>query len=53
MKIVAIIQARMGSTRFPGKVLETICGKAMITHVIERTKEAKRISQKRQGYRIS
>ena len=45
MKIVAIIQARMGSTRFPGKVLETICGKAMITHVIERTKEAKRISQ--------
>ena len=45
MKIVAIIQARMGSTRFPGKVLKPICGKTMIFHVISRIKEAKRIHE--------
>jgi 3-deoxy-manno-octulosonate cytidylyltransferase (CMP-KDO synthetase) len=33
MKIVAIIPARMGSSRFPGKPLAKILGKSMIEHV--------------------
>jgi spore coat polysaccharide biosynthesis protein SpsF len=39
-KIVAIIQARMGSSRLPGKVLVDIAGKPMIEHVIQRTQRA-------------
>jgi len=37
MKIVAIIPARMGSTRFPGKPLSPILGLPMIEHVYRRT----------------
>ena len=37
MKIVAVIPARMGSTRFPGKPLAPILGRAMIEHVYRRT----------------
>jgi len=36
MNIVAVIPARMGSTRFPGKPLALICGKPMIQHVYEK-----------------
>jgi len=35
MNILAIIPARMGSSRFPGKPLATILGKPMIGHVYE------------------
>lgn len=41
MKIAAIIQARMASTRLPGKVLMKIAGKPMLWHVVERIKTAK------------
>lgn len=37
--IVAIIQARTGSTRLPKKVLMDISGKPMLWHVIERVKK--------------
>ncbi len=36
MKVVAIIQARMGSTRFPGKVLKDIEGETMLARVVNR-----------------
>jgi spore coat polysaccharide biosynthesis protein SpsF len=39
-KIVAIIQARVGSTRLPRKVLKNIVGKPMLWHVIDRVKRA-------------
>lgn len=39
MKTVAIIQARMGSTRFPGKVLADLCGKPVLKHVIDRVRQ--------------
>lgn len=38
MKIVAGIQARMGSTRFPGKSMADLCGKPVVGHVIDRAK---------------
>ncbi|MDA8228544.1 MAG: glycosyltransferase family protein [Desulfitobacterium hafniense] len=39
-KVVAIIQARMGSSRLPGKVLMNICGKSVLHHIIDRVKQA-------------
>jgi 3-deoxy-manno-octulosonate cytidylyltransferase (CMP-KDO synthetase) len=39
MNIIAIIPARMGSSRFPGKPLAKILGKPMIGHVYERVKK--------------
>ncbi|MFN7971371.1 MAG: 3-deoxy-manno-octulosonate cytidylyltransferase [Acidobacteriota bacterium] len=38
MRIIGIIPARYGSTRFPGKPLAAILGKPMIAHVVERTR---------------
>jgi len=40
-KIIAIIQARMGSTRLPGKVLEDLAGEPMLARVVSRTRRAK------------
>lgn len=45
LKKVAIIQARMGSTRLPGKVLMKIQGKTILEHIIERLKKSKLIDQ--------
>jgi spore coat polysaccharide biosynthesis protein SpsF len=45
MNIVAIIQARMTSTRLPGKVLLGIAGQPMLAHVVERTRLAHTIDQ--------
>lgn len=44
-KIIALIPARMGSTRFPGKPLAEILGKPMIQRVYEQAKKARRISE--------
>jgi len=39
MNILALIPARMGSSRFPGKPLAKILGKPMIGHVYDRVKQ--------------
>ena len=40
---VAIIQARMGSTRLPGKVLLPLLGEPMLTRVMRRTSRARQL----------
>jgi 3-deoxy-manno-octulosonate cytidylyltransferase (CMP-KDO synthetase) len=40
MKIIALIPARMGSSRFPGKPMVKILGKPMIGHVYERVSQS-------------
>ena len=45
MKIVAVIQARMGSTRLPGKVLMNIGGATCLARVAARLSRAQRIDQ--------
>ena len=42
-KIIGIVPARWGSSRFPGKPLHMICGKPLIQHVWERCQETKRL----------
>jgi len=44
-KVVAIIQARMTSTRLPGKVLADLAGRPLLEHVIARTAQARCIDQ--------
>ena len=43
MRVVAIIQARSGSTRLPGKVLADVHGKALLRRVIERVKAIRNV----------
>lgn len=45
MKVVAILQARMGSTRLPGKVLANLGGSPMLARVISRVLEAPDIDE--------
>jgi spore coat polysaccharide biosynthesis protein SpsF len=45
MRVVAIIQARMGSTRLPGKVLRPLAGRPMVQHVIDRARRAPGIAE--------
>jgi glutamate-1-semialdehyde 2,1-aminomutase len=45
MKIVAIVQARMGSSRFPNKIMAPISGKPMIEHLLERLARSKQLDE--------
>ncbi len=45
MRTVAIIQARMGSTRLPGKVLMDISGKSMLKWVVTRARLARMLDE--------
>lgn len=44
MKIIAIIQARLGSTRLPGKVLLDLEGRTVLEHVFRRVKSSKLVT---------
>jgi spore coat polysaccharide biosynthesis protein SpsF len=42
-KVVAVIQARMSSSRLPGKVMMEIAGVPMLSHVVDRVQKAETI----------
>ncbi len=43
--IAAIVQARMGSTRLPRKVLKKVVGKPLLEHIVERLKRSKKLEK--------
>jgi spore coat polysaccharide biosynthesis protein SpsF len=45
MRTGAVVQARMGSTRLPGKVLLDLCGKPVIDHVVERLRQCRGLDE--------
>lgn len=45
MKVVGIVQARMASSRLPGKVLLPVLGKPLIAHELERLMRAKTLNE--------
>jgi 3-deoxy-manno-octulosonate cytidylyltransferase (CMP-KDO synthetase) len=42
---VAIIPARFGSTRFPGKIIASATGKPLVQHVVDRTRRSRSLSE--------
>jgi len=43
--IVAIIQARMGSSRFPNKVMKEVLNKPLIAYLLDRVSQAKKVDK--------
>lgn len=44
-KIVATIEARMTSSRLPGKILKAVCGKPLLEHLVDRVRQSKWIDE--------
>lgn len=45
LKIAAVVQARLGSTRLPGKILKELSNKPMLWHIVNRLSHSKRIDK--------
>ena len=45
IRIVAVIQARMGSTRLPGKVLKPIAGQPLLWHIVHRLRACRLLEE--------
>lgn len=45
MKASAIIQARVGSTRLPGKVMKLLSGRPVLWHVVNRVSKARFVKE--------
>lgn len=46
VEVSVFIQARMGSTRLPGKVLMELAGKPVLEHIVARLRQSKSIEQR-------
>jgi spore coat polysaccharide biosynthesis protein SpsF (cytidylyltransferase family) len=44
-KVTALIQARLGSTRLPGKTLMTIAGESLLGHLVKRVKASRYVNE--------
>jgi spore coat polysaccharide biosynthesis protein SpsF len=45
VKVAAVVQARMSSTRFPGKMLHWVSGRPLIEYVLDRVRSSREIDQ--------
>ena len=45
MQAVAIVQARMGSSRLPNKVMMPLCGKPVLWHIFSRVMRSKKVDK--------
>jgi len=45
MKVTATIQARMGSSRLPGKIMRQICGRPTLALIVERIRQSRLIDE--------
>ena len=42
-RVIASIEARMGSSRFPGKVLAPVCGQPALTRLLQRLRRCRNV----------
>ncbi len=45
VKVLIIVQARMGATRFPGKPLKLVKGKTLLSYLIDRLKKVQKADE--------
>src|SRR5579859_5524915 len=45
VRVVALVQARMGSRRLPGKVLKPVAGQPLLWHVVHRLKSCRLLEE--------
>ena len=45
MHVIAIVQARVGSTRLPGKVVKSVVGKSIIELLLTRLSKSKKLNE--------